>query len=189
VRQYTETLSFSGLNVKHIFWYNFHNDGANANTPENNYGLIRSDWRTPKYAYTAYQQMTLHLTGAAPQGRLDTGAGPAYRFTRNGTVVDVVWGNGHATLPTGATVAQAYDLAGNKLPTTVANGHTGDVITPATAIAPVPPVAPIAPINPPVLSAGGVASVNGPAPAIAPTPQPAPAPASGPGYPMPYLAR
>jgi len=194
VRQYTETLSFSGLNVEHIFWYNFHNDGANANVPESNYGLVRSDWRTPKYAYTAYQQMTLHLTGAVPQGRLDTGVGPAYRFTRNGTVVDVVWGNGHTALPTSATMAQAYDLAGNKLPTTVANGqigvdlngapiyveHTGDVITPTTAIAP---------IVPPVLSAGGVAPMSGPTPVIAPPPQLAPASVSMPGYPAPYTPR
>ncbi len=96
--------------------------------------------------------MTLHLTGAIPQGRFDSGAGPAYRFTRNGTTVDVVWGNGHAILPTSASMAQAYDLAGNKIPTTITNGqigmdlndapvfveHTGDAITPVVPTTPTP---------------------------------------------------
>jgi len=184
VRQYTETLSFSGLNVEHIFWYNFHNDGTNPNAPENNYGLVRNDWRTPKYAYGAYRQMTLHLTGAVPQGRLDSGAGPAYRFTRDGTTVDVVWGNGHATLPTSASVVQAYDLVGNKLPTSVANGqigidlndapvfveHTGDPITfPA-----------------PVASPVGI-PMSTPVPPTVPPSQPALMPAYWPGYPAPYV--
>lgn len=175
VRQYTETLSFNGLNVDHIFWYNFHNDGTDPNNAENNYGLVQNDWVTPKYAYSAYQQMTIHLAGATPLGRIDAGAGPAYRFNRNGIVVDVVWGNGHATLPTTASTAQAYDLTGAKLSTTLANGqigvelngapiyveHTSNALAPLTAAVggivtggnapslPALPALPVAPFAPP----------------------------------------
>lgn len=52
IRQYVQTLSFNGLNVDKVFWYNFRNDGTNLNAPENNYGLINNDWRTPKYTYS-----------------------------------------------------------------------------------------------------------------------------------------
>lgn len=122
VRQYVQTLSFAGLNVDYVFWYNFRNDGTNPTDPENNYGLIQNDWRTPKYSYTAYQRMTAHLTGATPQGRVEAGAGPAYRFNRGGTTVDVIWGSGQASLTTASARAQAYDLVGGKLPTSVADG-------------------------------------------------------------------
>lgn len=186
VRQYTETLSFNNLNVSHIFWYDFHNDGTDASNAENNYGLVQNDWVTPKYAYTAYQQMTIHLNGAVPQGRLDAGAGPAYRFNRNGTIVDVLWGNGHATLSTTASSAQAYDLAGNKLPTSIANGqisvdlsgapiyveHTSSAIVAA------------APAGSPVVAGGNTPAVALPAVSRAlPT---AISPAYRPGYPVAY---
>jgi hypothetical protein len=123
IRQYVESIDYFGLDVKHVFWYNFHDDGTDPNNPENNYGLIRNDWRTPKYSYTAFQQMTSHLTGATPKGTVDSGAGIAYRFDRNGTTVDVVWGGGRTNLPTTATKAQAYDMTGNPLPTDVSGGQ------------------------------------------------------------------
>ncbi len=123
IRQYVMSLDFQGLNVEHIFWYNFRNDGTDPNNVENNYGLVQNDWRTPKFSYTAYQQMTAHLSGATAQGTVDSGAGIAYRFNRNGTAVDVVWGGGRTSLPTAATQAQAFDMAGNALPTEVSGGQ------------------------------------------------------------------
>jgi hypothetical protein len=123
VRQYVQSLAYPGLDVEHIFWYNFHDDGTDPNDPENNYGLIDNDWRTPKLDYIAYQQMTTHLGGATAQGMLNSGAGTAYRFNRNGTTIDVVWGGGQVSLPTTAQHPQAYDLAGNALPTTVSGGQ------------------------------------------------------------------
>ncbi|MGI8857895.1 MAG: glycosyl hydrolase [Thermomicrobiales bacterium] len=122
-RQYVLSLDYPGLDVRHIFWYDFHDDGTDPGNSENNYGLIRNDWATPKFAYTAYRQMTAHLNGATPQGTVDAGAGTAYRFLRGGTVVDIVWGSGHATLPTMATQAQAFDMAGNLLPVEVSGGQ------------------------------------------------------------------
>ena len=175
VRQYVQTLSFNGLNVDKIFWYNFHNDGTNAADPENNYGLVQSDWRTPKYTYTAYQRMTAHLTGATPQGRVEAGAGPAYRFVRNGTVVDVVWGSGLATLATNATAAQAYDLLGTPLATSVAGGK----ITVQLSGAPVFVEHSTAPATTPVMAtSGGTTGTNAPA-----AQQARPGNAYTPGYP------
>ncbi len=123
VRQYVQTLDFQGLDVQRMFWYNFRDDGTDPNNPENNYGLIKNDWRTPKFSYSAYQQMAAHLTGAVPQGTVDSGAGIAYRFNRNGTTVDVVWGGGRTNLPTTAGSATAFDIAGSPIPAEVSGGQ------------------------------------------------------------------
>jgi len=123
IRQYVMSLAYPGLDVQHIFWYNFRDDGTDPGNAENNYGLIKNDWRTPKFSYIAYQQMTLRLAGETPQDTLDSGAGTAYRFNRKGTIVDVVWGGGRANLPTNAQHAQAYDMSGNPLPTEVNGGQ------------------------------------------------------------------
>ena len=123
VRQYVQSLNFPGLDVQRIFWYNFRDDGTDPNNAENNYGLIKNDWRTPKFSYTAYQQLVAHLTGATPLGTVDSGAGIAYRFNRNGTIVDVVWGDGRTALPTTASAATAFDMAGNPLPAEVSDGQ------------------------------------------------------------------
>lgn len=169
VRQYVQTLAYPGLTVAHIFWYNFHNDGTDINNTENNFGLILNDWKTPKYSYVAYQRMAAHLTSAVPQGTVDPGMGTAataYRFTRNGVTVDIAWGSGRTNLPTTATSAQAYDLTGKKLPTTVANGFVG-VDLPAFGL-PVYIEHSASPIG------GDSRAANGPAPAA-----PAPAPGGG----------
>ncbi len=146
IRQYVMSLDYAGLDVQHIFWYNFHDDGTDPGNVENNYGLIHNDWKTPKFAYTAYQTMTTHLNGANPLGMVDSGAGIAYRFTRGGVIVDVVWGGGRTNLPTAASQAQAFDLGGSPLPVEVSGGqihvtiggdpvfieHTGSPIAPTT---------------------------------------------------------
>ena len=67
--------------------------------------------------------MALHLNGAAPRGMVDSGAGMAYRFVRNGTVVDVVWGGGRTSLPTASGQVQAFDLGGGALPVEVSDGQ------------------------------------------------------------------
>jgi polysaccharide biosynthesis protein PslG len=168
IRQYVMSLDFQGLNVEHIFWYNFHDDGTDPGNVENNYGLIQNDWHTPKFTYTAYQQMTSHLTGATAQGTVDSGVGIAYRFNRNGVIVDVVWGGGRTNLPTTATKAQAFDMAGNTLPTDVSGGqihvdiggdpvfveHTGALTSP-------PPPLQAPPINPITAPAAGPGNVPG----------------------------
>jgi polysaccharide biosynthesis protein PslG len=123
IRQYVESLDYPGLDIRHVFWYDFHDDGTDPGNSENNYGLIRNDWATPKFSYTAYRQMTAHLNGATPQGAVDAGAGTAYRFVRDGTVVDVLWGTGHASLPTASGQAQAFDMAGNLLPVDVSGSQ------------------------------------------------------------------
>lgn len=123
IRQYVESLDSPGLDVQHIFWYDFHDDGTDPGNAENNYGLIRNDWKTPKFAYTAYQQMTLHLNGATPQGTVDSGAGMAYRFSRNSTIIDVIWGGGRTNLPTTSGQAQAFDMSGTLLPSEVSGGQ------------------------------------------------------------------
>ncbi len=185
VRQYVQTLSFSELNVEKIFWYNFRNDGTNPADSENNYGLVQSDWRTPKYTYTAYQRMTAHLTGATPQGRVEAKAGPAYRFVRNGTTVDVVWGSGPATLATAATSAQAYDLAGNTLGTSVADG----TITVQLNGAPAFVEHSAAPVSTPVMAISGAAATSAPAAQQQPAAQQPRFAGYYPGYPYPVNGR
>ena len=153
IRQYAESLDYPGLNVQHIFWYNFHDDGTDPGNSENNYGLIHNDWKTPKFAYTAYQQLTLHLSGATPQGTVDSGAGIAYRFNRGGTIVDVVWGGGRTNLPTAAQQAQAFDMSGGTLPVDISGGQIhvnigGDPVFIEHMAPPPPPVAPVQPAAP-----------------------------------------
>ncbi|MCA1670586.1 MAG: hypothetical protein LC793_25035, partial [Thermomicrobia bacterium] len=123
IRQYVMTLDYQGLDAQHIFWYNFHDDGTDPNNVENNYGLIQNDWKTPKFSYTAYQTMTTYLTGATAQGTVDSGAGIAYRFSKGGVIVDVVWGGGRTNLPTAGQQTQAFDMGGSSLPVDVSGGQ------------------------------------------------------------------
>jgi hypothetical protein len=67
--------------------------------------------------------MATHIGGATPQDSFDSGAGIAYRFNRNGTVVDVVWGGGRTNLPTSAQQAQAFEMSGAPLPVEVSGGQ------------------------------------------------------------------
>jgi hypothetical protein len=99
---------------------------------------------------------------------VDSGVGIAYRFNRNGVIVDVVWGGGRTNLPTAATKAQAFDMAGNTLPTDVSGGqihvdiggdpvfveHTGALTSP-------PPPLQAPPINPITAPAAGPGNVPG----------------------------
>jgi len=164
IRQYVMSLDYLGLDVQHIFWYNFHDDGTDPGNAENNYGLVHNDWQTPKFSYTAYQTMTTHLSGATAQGTVDSGAGIAYRFNKSGVIVDVVWGGGRTNLPTSSQRAQAFDLSGAPLPTDVSGGqihvtiggdpvfieHTASPVVPparapATSTFAVPPQSPYIP--------------------------------------------
>jgi len=166
IRQYVMSLDYQGLDVQHIFWYNFHDDGADPTKVESNYGLVNNDWKTTKFTYTAYQTMATHLTGATAQGAVDSGAGIAYRFNRGGVIVDVVWGGGRTNLPTSAQHAQAFDLSGAPLPTDVSGGqihvtiggdpvfieHTASPVapparTPATSTFTLPPHGPYTPLG------------------------------------------
>ncbi len=64
VRQYVESLDYPGLDVRHIFWYDFHDDGTDPGNAENNYGLIRNDWATPEVLLSG-----LSADGRAPERR------------------------------------------------------------------------------------------------------------------------
>jgi hypothetical protein len=146
VRQYAISLDYDGLDVRHIFWYDFHDDGTDPHSAEQNFGLIRNDWVTTKLSYTAYQTMTAHLGGAVAKGTVDSGAGTAYRYSRDGVIVDVVWGGGRTNLPTSALHAQAYDLGGKAIPADVSGGQIhvdvgGDPIFIEHGEAPAPPSA------------------------------------------------
>ncbi len=57
-------LAYMALGIKHIFLYDFHNDGTVASEKENNFGIVDYYWR-PKPAYYAYQAMTSSL-GVVP---------------------------------------------------------------------------------------------------------------------------
>lgn len=150
VEQIVTMLGFTDLNIDQVIWYDFRDDGApGSDAPvrvlevgapgtqpprilatdgdgpetENHFGLVQNDWQTPKPSFTAFQQMSAHLAGGLAQGLVDRGdGGTAYRFNRNGTMVDVVWGGGRTSLATDAREAQAYDLSGNPLPTDMSDG-------------------------------------------------------------------
>lgn len=138
VKQLVSMLGFTDLNIGQVMWYDFRDDGPAASAqapgvystlrlqddPEAHFGLVQSDWQTPKPSYFAYQQMTAHLAGALPMGLVDRGdGGIAYRFNRAGTVVDVVWGGGGTSLATESAEAQAYNLTGQPVPTDVSGGQ------------------------------------------------------------------
>ncbi len=166
IRQYVQSLDYQGLDVQHIFWYNFRDDGTDPGNIENNYGLIRNDWRTPKFSYTAYQQMTAHLTGATAQGTVDSGAGIAYRFNRAGVIIDVVWGGGRTNLPTASPKAQAFDMGGAPLPVEVSGGQIhvtigGDPVYIEHSDTPIVPPSPVAATSTFVLPPQGPSSQPG----------------------------
>ncbi len=138
VKQLVSMLGFPNLGIDQVMWYDFRDDGsaASARVPglytalriqddrEAHYGLVQSDWQTPKPSYFAYQQMALHLAGALPLGLMDRGdGGIAYRFNRSGTMIDVVWGGGNTSLATESREAQAYNLSGQPLPTNLSDGQ------------------------------------------------------------------
>jgi hypothetical protein len=138
VKQLVSMLGFPDLNIDQAMWYDLRDDGPAASArapgvytalegkddPEAHFGLVQSDWQTPKPSYFAYQQMAAHLAGALPMGLVDRGdGGIAYRFNRAGTVVDVVWGGGGTSLATESREAQAYDLTGQPVPTDLSGGQ------------------------------------------------------------------
>jgi hypothetical protein len=66
--------------VEKIFWYDFMNDGWEANNPEHNFGLIRND-RLPKPAVAAYANLISRLRGIRRLDRYVIGGGAeAYVF-------------------------------------------------------------------------------------------------------------
>lgn len=136
VRQIVSMLGFLGISIDQVMWYDFRDDGPNPSAGgqysllqrdddvQAHFGLVQSDWQTPKPSFFAFQQMAGHLAGALPMGLADRGDnGTAFRFNRNGTVVDVVWGGGRTSLATESREAQAYDLTGQALPTDVSDGQ------------------------------------------------------------------
>jgi hypothetical protein len=114
-----ETLAYTGVDIQKMFVYDFNDD-----TPGGGFGLTRHDWSSQKPAYAAYRTMIAHLDTATGQGKINAGPGIlAFRFTRDGKQVDVVWApnGGTAVIPTGSD-ADVFDLGGNHRTIGQANG-------------------------------------------------------------------
>ena len=61
--------------VERVFWYNWRDDGDDPGNDENKFGLVSSDWATPKPAATALRTLTQRLDNATFVQRLDLMAG------------------------------------------------------------------------------------------------------------------
>ena len=191
VRQFVTMFGYPGLSLGPMLWYDFRDDGTDPGNKDAHFGLIGNDWMTPKAGYYAFQTLATKLTGATFVERRESGAGTAYRFNRNGTVVDVVWGGGRTSLPTLSPVAQAYNISGQPLPTTVSNGaiqvdiaddpvfveHSRPVATTTPGAGATPAASPVQ--TPPAGGTGGNAPPPGSAPGSGSVPPPGSAPGGG----------
>lgn len=67
---YLARLYVTGLagGLDKLFVYQFHDQGPNS---DDNFGLVRSDWTTPKPSYQAYKNLVERLSGATFQAKLD----------------------------------------------------------------------------------------------------------------------
>jgi hypothetical protein len=83
----------SGL-VQKVFWYDFRDDGPQADAEQQNFGLLRRDW-SPKPSYAAFKLMAETLEGFEPNGRFELGADLVYlRFRRGAEERLAVWSSG-----------------------------------------------------------------------------------------------
>ncbi|MCL5958129.1 MAG: glycosyl hydrolase [Chloroflexi bacterium] len=115
VRTYLQALSSPG--VEKLFWYEFHDDGANPIRDEHNYGLVKLDWKTLKAPFYAYQTMTKFLEGSRFVSWPNFGSAiHAYRFQGpNGRSVDVMWadaGGEQVELTGSSDTLAVHDLYG-----------------------------------------------------------------------------
>ncbi len=85
-RIYTTSLA-SGV-VANISWYNFRNDGVDPFESEQNFGVVRTDFR-PKPAYAALAAVAHQLAGMKVAGPIDVGE-DAYAFRFSGGGEDVI---------------------------------------------------------------------------------------------------
>ncbi len=91
VRMYVQAMSLPFVGP--IIWYDFQNDGMNAEYNEHNFGLIRWDDFSAKAGYLAYRMMTRALAGKAFARRLDLDdrAAYAYVFAADDEKTIVAW--------------------------------------------------------------------------------------------------
>ncbi|NLX23111.1 MAG: hypothetical protein GXY55_15780 [Phycisphaerae bacterium] len=85
-RIYTTSLA-SGV-VANVSWYNFRNDGPDPFESEQNFGVVRTDFR-PKPAYAALAAVAHQLAGVKVAGQIAVGEG-AYAFRFSGDGEDVI---------------------------------------------------------------------------------------------------
>ncbi len=116
IQHAAQTLAYRGLDIVRIMPYVLNNHDG--------FELVR-DWSRPKPAFTAYRTLAERLDGAAGAGRIGT-YGPgvfAFRFTRGGQQIDVVWSpnGGTALIPSGGD-AEVYDLLGGRSTVAARNG-------------------------------------------------------------------
>ena len=90
VRMYVLQLS---AGIDKIFWYDFLNDGWDANNPEHNFGIIRRDL-LPKPGVVAYANLAHRLRGTRWLGRYVIGGGAdavAYAAKESGKITVIAW--------------------------------------------------------------------------------------------------
>ena len=97
--------------VKRIFWYDFMNDGWDANNPEHNFGLVRNDL-SPKPAVVAYANLIHRLNDCRWLGSYAVaGGGYAYAYAATGSSkpILVAWlktGSKSVTIPVRSDVRE-----------------------------------------------------------------------------------
>ncbi|HPC45834.1 MAG TPA: hypothetical protein PLJ50_11890, partial [Candidatus Latescibacteria bacterium] len=80
--------------VQKVFWYDFRDDGPQADAEQQNFGLLRRDW-SPKPSYEAFRLMAQTLEGFEPNGRFELGADVVcLRFRRGAEERYAVWSSG-----------------------------------------------------------------------------------------------
>lgn len=123
VRMYVQAMSLPFVGP--VIWYDFQNDGLNAEYNEHNFGLIRWDDFSAKAGYLAYRMMTRALQGRSFERRVDLAddAAYAYLFRADEQVTLVTWyvppdgkpedDRRHpVTLNVGATSAEVSSISG-----------------------------------------------------------------------------
>lgn len=80
--------SIASRTASNVSWYNFRNDGTDPYEGEQNFGLIRSDFRL-KPGYRSLATLATVLAGCKPAGQLDVGP-EAYAFRFKGPDRDVM---------------------------------------------------------------------------------------------------
>ncbi len=82
VRMYVQAMSLPFVGP--VVWYDFQNDGMNAEYNEHNFGLIRWDDFSVKAGYLAYRMMTRALEGKSFERRVELGDGAAHAYVFRG---------------------------------------------------------------------------------------------------------
>ena len=88
--------SMASRAVENVSWYDFREDGPDPFYNEHHFGVVRHGTHEPKPAYRALAVLTSMLDATSPPEEMpESGAGlAAYRFTKSGDPVFVIWSEG-----------------------------------------------------------------------------------------------